>query len=127
MIWLYRLLIVLVSSTVFNVWLLRLGNATPYRGGAATNLQEEFLAYGLNETVFYLIGGVKLLAALGLLIGLKVPQTVKPSAQIIAVLMLGAIGMHFKIADPIVRSLPALAMLGMCLGILRLNKKAQGV
>ena len=106
MIWLYRLLIVLVSGTVFNVWLLRLGNATPYRGGTATNLQEEFLAYGLNETVFYLIGGVKLLAALGLLIGLKIPQTVKPSAQIIAVLMFGAIGMHFKIADPIVRSYP---------------------
>ncbi len=65
MIWLYRLLIVLVSGTVFNVWLLRLGNATPYRGGAASTLQEEFLAYGLNDTVFYLIGGVKLLAALG--------------------------------------------------------------
>ena len=127
MIWLYRLLIVLVSGTVFNVWLLRLGNATPYRGGTASTLQEEFLAYGLSDTVFYLIGGVKLLAAIGLFIGLKVPKTVKPSAQIIAVLMLGAIAMHLKIADPIERSLPALAMLSMCVGILRLNKLTQSI
>ncbi len=123
MIWLYRLLIVLVSGTVFNVWLLRLGNATPYRGGTATTLQQEFLAYGLNETLFYLIGGVKLLAALGLLIGLKFSKIVKPSALIITILMLGAIAMHVKIGDPIVRSLPALAMLSMCAGILGLNQK----
>ena len=69
--WIYRLLIVLVSGTVFNVWLLRFSQATPYRGADAANLQAEFLAYGLNETVFYLIGGVKLLAALALLLGLK--------------------------------------------------------
>lgn len=125
MIWLYRLLIVLVSGTVFNVWLLRLGNATPYRGGTANTLQEEFLAYGLNETLFYLIGGLKLLAAVGLIVGLKVSKTVKPSAQIIAVLMLGAIAMHLKIGDPIVRSLPAIAMLTMCVIILRLNKQFQ--
>jgi len=122
MIWIYRLFIILVSGTVFNVWLLRMNQATSYRGSNALSLKEEFLAYGLNDTFFYLIGGIKLLAALGLLLGLRFKQTVRPSVQIIAVLMLGAIAMHFKIADPLMKSLPAIGMLSMCLVILRLNK-----
>lgn len=123
MIWIYRLFIVLVSGTVFNVWLLNMDQASPYRGSAAPNLKEEFLAYGLSENIFYLVGGIKLLAALALFFGLRVKQTVVPSAQIIAVLMIGAIGMHFKVADPLLRSVPALGMLAMCLVILRLHKR----
>ncbi len=111
MIWIYRLFIILVSGTVFNVWLFRMNQATSYRGSNALSLKEEFLAYGLNDTFFYLIGGIKLLAALCLLLGLRFKQTVRPSAQIIAVLMLGAIAMHFKIADPLMKSLPAIGML----------------
>lgn len=123
MIWIYRLFIVLVSGTVFNVWLLNMDQASPYRGSAAPNLKEEFLAYGLSENIFYLVGGIKLLAALALFFGLRVKQTVVPSAQIIAVLMIGAIGMHLKVADPLLRSVPALGMLAMCLVILRLHKR----
>ena len=99
--WIYRLLIVLVSGTVFNVWLLRFSQATPYRGADAANLQSR--VFGLWQQMrlyFYLIGGVKLLAALALLLGLKFKQTVRPAATTIAVLMLGAIAMHFKVADP---------------------------
>ena len=105
MIWIYRLFIVLVSGTVFNVWLLNMDQTSPYRGADATSLQAEFLAYGLSENIFYLIGGIKLMA------------------QIIAVLMLGAITMHFKVADPLLKSLPAIGMLGMCLIIIRLHKR----
>ena len=76
-----------------------------------------------SENIFYIIGGVKLLAALALLLGLKFKQTVRPAATIIAILMIGAIAMHFKIADPLVKSLPAITMLGMSLGILSLYKK----
>lgn len=123
MIWIYRLFIVLVSGTVFNVWLFNMDQASPYRGSAAPNLKEEFLAYGLSENIFYLIGGIKLLAALALFFGLRVKQTVVPSAQIIAVLMIGAIGMHFKVADPLLRSVPAIGMLAMCLVIVRLHKR----
>lgn len=122
MIWIYRLFIVLVSGTVFNVWLLRMNQFTPYRGGNATTLKDEFLAYGLNETVFYAIGGIKLLAALALFFGLRFKQTVLPAAQVIAVLMLGALAMHLKVADPLLKSLPAISMLSMCLVIIRLHK-----
>ena len=123
MIWIYRLLIVLVSGTVLNVWLLRMGKVTPYRGGDATTLAEEFIAYGLNETIFYIIGGIKLIAALGLLIGLGFKNFITPSAQVISVLMIGAIAMHLKVADPLIKSLPAICMLIMCLGIIRLHKQ----
>ena len=123
MIWIYRLFIILVSGTVFNVWLLNMDQASPYRGGAALTLKEEFLTYGLSENIFYLIGGIKLLAALALFFGLRFKQTVVPAAQIIAVLMLGAISMHFKVADPLLRSVPAIGMLGMCLVIWRLHRK----
>ncbi|MDG1053092.1 MAG: DoxX family protein [Flavobacteriaceae bacterium] len=125
MIWIYRLFIVLVSGTVFNVWLLNMDQASPYRGSAAPNLKEEFLAYGLSENIFYFIGGIKLLAALALFFGLRIKQTVLPSAQIIAVLMIGAIGMHFKVADPLLRSVPAIGMLAMCLIIVRLHKRVR--
>lgn len=123
MIWIYRLFIVLVSGTVFNVWLLNMDQASPYRGGTALTLKEEFLTYGLSENIFYLIGGIKLLSAFTLFFGLRFKQTVVPAAQIIAVLMLGAISMHFKVGDPLLRSVPAIGMLGMCLIIWRLHKK----
>lgn len=123
MIWIYRLLIVLVSGTVFNVWLLRFSQVTPYRGGDATTLVAEFEAYGLNETLFYMIGGLKLLAAAILLVGIKIKKWVLPAAQFIALLMIGAIAMHLKIADPIIKSFPAIVMLTMCLAITRLHKQ----
>lgn len=123
MIWIYRLFISLVSGTVFYVWLLNMNNTSPYRGGAAVSLKEEFLAYGLSESIFYLIGGIKLLAALALFFGLRFKRIVVPSTQIIAVLMIGAIAMHLKVADPLLKSLPAIGMLSMCLIILRLHKR----
>ena len=58
-----------VSLVVINVWLFRFNKSTIYRGGAASNMIEEFAIYGLNGTMVYIIGGLKLLAALGLLIG----------------------------------------------------------
>jgi len=123
MIWIYRLFISLVSGTVFYVWLLNMNNTSPYRGGAAVSLKEEFLAYGLSESIFYLIGGIKLLAALALFFGLRFKRIIVPSTQIIAVLMIGAIAMHLKVADPLLKSLPAIGMLSMCLIILRLHKR----
>ena len=81
--------------------------------------------YVIKNTSFIknLIGGIKLMAALALFFGLRFKRTVVPAAQIIAVLMLGAITMHFKVADPLLKSLPAIGMLGMCLIIIRLHKR----
>lgn len=123
MIWIQRLFVFLVSGTIVNVWLFRYNQNTAYRGNGAENLYEEFVAYGLNETFFYLIGGLKLTAAFGLFLGLFWKKSLLPSARIIALLMTGAIAMHLKIADPLMRSMPAASMLGLCLGIILMEKR----
>ena len=88
---------VVLALGLINVWLVRSGKATAFRGGVATNLRQEFAAYGLSDAVFYLVGALKLASAVALL----------------AALMLGAIAMHLKVRDPILKSVPALAMLAM--------------
>ena len=74
------LLMLIVSSVVLNVWFFRFNKATLYRGGGASNMVEEFAVYGLNETMVYLVGGLKILAALGLLLGFITQKTIRPSA-----------------------------------------------
>lgn len=96
-----------VPAVVLNVWLLRFNLATAYRGGNATNMLEEFSVYGLNDTMAYLVGGLKIIASLALLAGFFFEKAIKPAASMMAVLMLGAIAMHFKVADEAIKFLPA--------------------
>ena len=56
---LQKISMITVAAVVLNVWLFRFGKATIYRGGDATNMTEEFAAYGLSETMVYLVGGLK--------------------------------------------------------------------
>jgi hypothetical protein len=105
------LLQILIGLGLLNVWLLRSRSPTPYRGGTSTSLKEEFDAYGLPDAVFYVVGFLKVGASVALLAGLWVPQLVTPAAAIVSVLMVGALGMHLKIGDPLMRSVPALVML----------------
>ena len=99
---------------LLNVWLLRSSSATSYRGGSAQSLKEEFSAYGLPDAAFYVVGTLKVGAAIALLIGMWVPTLVQPAASLVAVLMVGAVSMHVRVSDPIVKSVPALAMLALC-------------
>ena len=112
-----------VSLVVLNVWFFRFNQSTIYRGGEASNMVEEFAVYGLNETMVYLIGGLKILAALGLLIGFFKEKVIIPSALIMAALMLGAIFMHFKVSDEAIKYLPAGLMFVFSVGIFYLQIK----
>ncbi|MEO0511042.1 MAG: DoxX family protein [Verrucomicrobiota bacterium] len=103
---------------ILNVWLLRSKRATAYRGGDAKDLKGEFMAYGLPEAFFYIIGTLKLSAAALLLLGFVWPALVLPGAALMATLMLGAVLMHAKVKDPLIRYLPASLMLAMSLIIL---------
>lgn len=123
MIWIYRLCIVLLSGTIFNVWFFRFNKATAYRGGEASTLKEEFIVYGLEGPMIYLIGGVKLLACALLLFGLRFKALVRPSAITLIILMLGALAMHAKVGDPLMRSLPAALLLGLGSAIFFLDRK----
>jgi hypothetical protein len=104
---------VLIALGIINVWLLRFGKATRYRGGTASDMKEEFRAYGLPPSAVYVIGGLKLLLAAALIIAIWVPDLRQPAAIGMAVLMLGAVTMHLKVKDAFLKSLPALAMLAL--------------
>jgi len=109
---------IVIGCGLLNVWLLRFNQATAYRGGAAKSMLEEFAAYGLPGWFCYIIGVLKVGAALCLLAGLVVPALVAPAAGLIAALMVGALFMHLKVRDPWKKSLPAFCLLLLSLVIL---------
>lgn len=105
----------IVALGIYNVWLLRFSKATSWRGGNATNMKEEFKAYGLPPVAVGVIGALKLILATLLIVGIWVPTVTNPAALGLAVLMLGAVSMHLKVKDPIQKSLPATTMLVLSL------------
>lgn len=105
---------IVIGLGVLNVWILRFKKATPYRGGAAASLPEEFRAYGLPGWFTYAVGTVKVTAACCLIAGVWIHILTFPAAAAIGVMMIGALAMHLKIGDPILKSLPAFLMLAMC-------------
>lgn len=109
---------------ILNVWLVRFSKATPYRGGDAANMTEEFAHYGLPRNGVYVIGFLKIISALGLLAGIAMPSLVLPSALLLSVLMVGALAVHAKVKDPAKKSLPAGIMLGLSLLIAVLAAQA---
>lgn len=119
------LLMAVVSFIVINVWFFRFNKPTIYRGGSAVNMIEEFSAYGLSEPFVYIIGGLKVMAAIGLLIGLYFKKAILPSSLLMAVLMLGAISMHFKINDALIKFFPAALMFTLSLGIILMDRKKE--
>lgn len=106
---------VIVALGLLNVWLLRAGKATRYRGGNATSIREEFATYGLPVGAMYVVGGLKVMIAVALLVGLWLPALVTPAASVLILLMIGAFLMHLKVKDPLQRSIPSLLMLGMAI------------
>ncbi len=110
----------IVGLGVLNVWLLRADKPSPYRGGNARKLSEEFAAYGLPGAAMYLVGGIKILLALALLAGIWFPALVDPAAIGMGLMMIGAVAMHLKIADPAKKSLPAASVAVLCLLIVLL-------
>jgi uncharacterized membrane protein YphA (DoxX/SURF4 family) len=100
-----------VALGLLNVWLLRANQKTPYRGGNARTIREEFAAYGLPPLAMYLVGTLKVGAALCLIAGVWWRALVFPAALLTAVLMVGALAMHVKVHDPVRKSVPAAVLL----------------
>ena len=102
---------IFIFFSIVNVWFFKFGKPTSWRGGQASSMKEEFKAYGLSETVMYLVGALKLLFAMLLVLSIQIESVAVPAASGMAILMLGAIIMHFKINDPMKKSLPAFSFL----------------
>ena len=116
---------VIVAAGLLNVWLLRFNRATPYRGGNSKSLKDEFTSYGLPAWFSYFIGVLKVGSAILLILGIWNFQVIFPTALLVTCLMVGAILMHFKIRDPLIKSLPAFMMLIFVVGIMLISKSVE--
>ena len=105
---------IVVALGILNVWLLRRGRPTAFRGGDAKNMEEEFAVYGLSKGAMVAIGVLKIACAVALIAGVFIPSLTRPAAIVLGVLMLGAVAMHVKVRDPLRKSLPAAVMLLLC-------------
>ena len=115
------LLQLVVGFGLLNVWLVRAKSSTAFRGGSAQSLREEFAAYGLPDWVFFVVGALKIGSGVLLIVGIWVPEVVRPAAETVAILMVGALAMHAKVRDPLTKSLPAFLMLLMAVAIVLLR------
>lgn len=102
---------VLVALGLLNVWLIRREKGTEYRGGNAHSMREEFAVYGLPAWSMYLVGGLKILAAICLIAGIWMHALILPASVVLIVLMIGALAMHLRVSDPAKKSLPAVMLL----------------
>lgn len=107
-----------VGLSILNVWLINRDKNSQWRGGNATNMEEEFKAYGLSKNMMIIVGTLKCLFAVLLLLSLYLFKLELYAALGIAVLMAGAILMHLKINDPLKKSLPAAIFLVLSLIII---------
>ena len=82
-----------------------------FRGGDAASMKDEFAVYGLPIWSVYVVGGLKIIGATLLLLGIAYPVMVAPSALIICTLMVGAVAMHLKIRDTPLKTAPSLLVL----------------
>ena len=105
---------VFVGLSILNVWLLRAGRSTNWRGGSAQNMREEFAVYGLPGWSMPVVGSLKVLFALLLIGGTMIPGIAGPGALGLGILMLGAVIMHVKVSDPLIKSAPAFSLLALC-------------
>ena len=105
----------IIALGILNVWLLRFNKKTEWRGGGAANMNEEFAKYGLPSWFVPVVGFLKLTFAALLVVSIFYPayQLALIGSVGMAVLMIGAIGMHIKVNDELKRSLPAFLMLVM--------------
>ncbi len=112
---------ILIGFVILNVWLFRSSKPTNWRGGSAKTLREEFEVYGLPHWFMNVVGTVKVALAIMLAITIWYPYLAVPAAIGIAILMGGAVAMHIKIKDPLLKSAPAFTMMTLCLAIIALR------
>ncbi|MEX0598890.1 MAG: DoxX family protein [Candidatus Paceibacterota bacterium] len=109
---------IIIAVSIFNVWVLRFRKPTRWRGGTAKSMKEEFETYGLPLWFMNLIGFLKLSLATLLIVGIFLPDLVKLAAIGMACLMLGAVVMHIKVKDPVMKLFPAFTFLVLSLTLI---------
>lgn len=98
---------VLIALAMLDVWLLRYERPLRARGGDARTMVEEFKVYGLPDWMLPLVRVLKLGAGTLMVVGIWYPVAAAIAGIILVVLMGGAILMHVKVKDPLLKSVPA--------------------
>ena len=113
---------IIIALGLLNVWVLRFDKITPYRGGDAKNMIEEFKNYGLPSTFMYGVGLFKVLLALFLLVSVFMADAIDKYVSVglvfLSFVMVGSILMHLRIKDPLKKSMPAILMIIMSVIVL---------
>ena len=110
-----------IAVTLLNVWIIRFNKQTIYRGGNSNSMAEEFFTYGLPKWFMYVIGSMKVIIAILLILGIWIDSLNLYSYITLCILMLGAIIMHVKVKDKIIKSVPAISILTLLLVLLAEN------
>ena len=116
------ILSLIISLTILNVWLIRFDSNSIYRGGEAKNMIQEFEEYGFNENIVYIVGFLKVSAALVLLLGIYYNKLIFPAALTISLFMIFAVIMHFKVSDELIKFMPSSILLFSSLVIIYIDK-----
>jgi len=111
-----------IAFGLLNVWIVRFNRNTIYRGSNAHNMKEEFAAYNLPVWFMYAVGFLKVVIALVMIATLVLPNLMYPvgfySLVLLSGLIIGAISMHIKIKDSLIKMIPAIVMFAMTILIL---------
>ena len=95
-----------VSISVIIVWVFRY-----------ENIVAEFKYYGLSTLVRNCVGASKIVLATLLILGIWYPEFLIPSSLLMACLMLGAQYFHMKVKNPLIKFIPSIVLLLLCVFI----------
>jgi hypothetical protein len=113
--WIKIVIQLIIAVSIFHLWILRFRKPTSWRGGTAKSMKDEFEVYNLPHWFMNLIGFLKLTLALLLIAGIWLEVLILPVAIGMALLMLGAITMHIKVKDSLIKSFPVFTFLVLSL------------
>ena len=102
---------VAIALGLLGVWVLRTRTGTRWRGPGALTLREEFVGYGLPAWFAGVIATLEVVLAGMLIAGIWRPALAGPAAGVVAVVMVGALGVRARVGDPAGKSVPALVLL----------------
>ncbi len=102
----FNLAQIVVATAVAYVWIFRY-----------PVIIKEFKEFGLSDTMRTFVGAAKISLATLLIAGIWYPSLILIPAMLMGLFMLAAQYFHFKIKNPLIKHLPSLIFLVLCVFI----------
>ena len=104
----------IVGASILFVWLFRTNVPTNFRVGQAQSLREEVTEAGFPDYVYDVMRIVKPIFAFFLIMGIVWNPITLPCMAFTTIFMIGAVVMHIKVRDNLIKMLPAVTLLLFC-------------